>query len=59
MCTVDLVKTYCPAMCKSIICSCGIDSCLNGGSFNPNTCTCQCRTGFYGRVRILLKNKNK
>jgi hypothetical protein len=44
-------------MCKSIICSCGIDSCLNGGSFNPNTCTCKCRTGFYGRVRILLTNK--
>ena len=50
MCSVDLVRTYCPLMCKSIICTCSIDSCLNGGTFNPNTCSCQCRTGIYGKV---------
>lgn len=37
-------------MCSSPICNCGMDSCLNGGTFNPSTCSCDCPLPFSGSV---------
>lgn len=37
-------------MCKSQVCTCGYDECLNGGVFDPQSCRCNCPTNYYGRV---------
>jgi hypothetical protein len=35
-------------MCNQPICKCGYDSCLNGGSFIPSTCSCICSFQYTG-----------
>ena len=49
-CTSQSIKDYCPKLCGSRGCYCGIDSCLNGGTFDTNTCKCTCPTGYRGLV---------
>ena len=57
MCSVGVIQSYCPAMCQSRACTCPnrIDQCLNGGTFDPNSCTCRCPRGFFGTVCELLR----
>ncbi len=39
-------------MCNAPLCSnsCGLDSCLNSGVFNPVSCTCQCPANYFGEI---------
>lgn len=49
-CVFSKISSYCPKMCNHPACSCGIDTCLNGGFFDASTCSCKCPANFYGRV---------
>ena len=43
-------------MCKLPVCKCGFDSCLNGGTFDSNTCQCNCPVMYTGnRCDVLIK----
>lgn len=51
LCTVSkFVINYCPALCNAPVCACGLDACLNGGVFDPYTCSCQCPEHYSGEV---------
>ena len=49
ICSEYIVRTVCPKLCNQPICECGFDSCLNGGTFNNLSCTCNCPAQFYGQ----------
>lgn len=49
-CTSTSIRDYCPGLCNSRGCACGIDQCLNGGVFDSATCKCTCPTGYRGLV---------
>ena len=49
-CSFSSIAIFCPSMCKSTACTCGIDSCLNGGVFNKASCTCNCPRNFNGNI---------
>jgi hypothetical protein len=43
-------------MCNLPICKCGFDSCLNGGTFDSNTCQCSCPITYTGnRCDVIIK----
>ena len=51
-CIFPSIAAYCPKMCNAPLCSnsCGLDSCLNSGVFNPVSCTCQCPANYFGEI---------
>ena len=48
LCSDALIANYCPLRCKQTICQCGFDTCLNGGTFLPSTCSCKCEAQYGG-----------
>ena len=40
-CSSDATKFYCPDLCDQPVCTCGSGGCINGGVFDPKTCSCR------------------
>ena len=40
-CSLESTRNFCPDMCDQPVCKCGNGGCINGGVFDPSTCSCK------------------